>query len=154
VKVWLLIITIILLSCHGVERSTVQRNNYTKDLEAKNVLGKSLMSCCTDPLTGFYRDGHCYTGPQDYGTHVVCARMTTAFLEYSKSQGNDLITPLPARHFPGLVAGDYWCLCISRWVEAMKAGVAPPIKLEATHEKALSYVSIQVLESYAIAKQN
>jgi len=123
-------------------------------MEAKNVLGTPLVSCCTDPMTGFYRDGHCYTGPQDHGTHIVCARVTDAFLNFSKAQGNDLMTPLPSRHFPGLEAGDYWCLCISRWLEAVKVGVAPPIKLAATHENALNYVSLELLRSYEVANQN
>ena len=95
--------------------------------EPKNVLGTSLQSCCFEPKTGFYRDGFCKTGEEDYGTHVVCAIMTKEFLEYTKSKGNDLSTPIPQWSFPGLVAGDKWCLCILRWLEAVKAGKAPKI---------------------------
>lgn len=118
--------------------------------EAKNVLGKELQICCTNPLTGFYRDGHCETGPQDIGTHVVCAQVTEEFLQFSKSRGNDLITPVPAYQFPGLTPGDKWCLCIARWLEARDAGVAPPLFLEATHEVALDYVNLEVLLAYAL----
>jgi len=121
---------------------------------AKNVLGGDLLACCHDPLTGYYRDGHCYTGPDDLGTHIVCAKVTDRFLQYSKDNGNDLITPLPSRHFPGLKPGDYWCLCISRWLEAMEVGVAPPIKLEASHEAVLKYVPLELLQTYAVEKQN
>ncbi len=119
-----------------------------------NIYGKQIVSCCEDPVTGFYRNGICATGPDDYGTHIVCARMTKEFLSYSKAQGNDLVTPRPRYNFPGLNPGDHWCLCISRWVEAMKAGVAPPIKLDATHAKALEYVRLPVLELYDINKLN
>ena len=102
-------------------------------------------------MTGFYRDGHCVTGPQDGGKHVVCARVTEAFLLFSKSRGNDLINPVPAYGFPGLKPGDRWCLCASRWQEAYEAGVAPPVVLEATHEAALKYVSMESLQKHAIA---
>lgn len=112
---------------------------------ANNVLGTELKSCCFDPLTGFYRDGFCHTGPQDSGRHLICARMTDEFLEFSKSRGNDLITPYPAFRFPGLKAGDQWCLCALRWKEAYDAGLAPPVVLEACHEKALDYVSFEAL---------
>ncbi len=114
----------------------------------KNVLGGPLMECSRDPLTGYYRDGSCLTGPSDLGTHTVCAKVTDAFLQFSRERGNDLITPVPAYQFPGLKPGDYWCLCASRWVEALKAGVAPTLKLEATHEKTLEYVSLDVLIQY------
>ncbi|PIB31257.1 hypothetical protein BFP77_02280 [Maribacter sp. 4U21] len=114
----------------------------------KNVLGTDLCSCCFDPKTGFYRDGFCKTGAEDYGTHVVCAVITDAFLSFTKSKGNDLSTPIPQWSFPGLKAGDKWCLCIMRWLEAEKAGKAPKIVLEATHEKALEYTSIAVLKQY------
>lgn len=148
------ILLFILASCQSaiVTQSPTEEENMKRS--AKNVLGGELLSCCTDPLTGFYRDGHCYTGADDYGTHIVCARVSEDFLGFSVSCGNDLVTPLPAYHFPGLQPGDYWCLCVTRWVEAYKAGVAPPINLEATHEKALEYVSIEVLLSYAVEKQN
>lgn len=114
----------------------------------KNVLGGPLMECSRDPLTGYYRDGSCLTGSSDLGTHTVCAKVTDAFLQFSRERGNDLITPVPAYQFPGLKPGDYWCLCASRWVEALKAGVAPTLKLEATHEKTLEYVSLDVLIQY------
>ncbi len=118
--------------------------------EAKNVFGEALESCCTDPMTGFYRDGKCETGPQDRGIHVVCAVVTKEFLEYSKSRGNDLITPMPMYNFPGLQPGDGWCLCAARWKEAYEAGVAPPVKLEATHEAALKIVSMEMLLEKAV----
>lgn len=124
------------------------------DMDQRNVYGKALENCCLDPLTGFYRNGLCATGVDDHGTHIVCARVTDAFLEYSLQQGNDLITPRPEFNFPGLKAGDKWCLCISRWMEAIKAGVAPPISLAATHEKALEYVSLEVLEAHDIKRTN
>lgn len=111
----------------------------------KNVLGSSLISCCLEPKTGYYRDGFCKTGIDDTGKHVVCAIMTNEFLQFSKSKGNDLITPMPFYQFPGLKAGDKWCLCASRWKEAYLEGVAPPVVLEATHEKALKYVSFESL---------
>ncbi len=112
---------------------------------AKNVLGTALQACCLEPKTGYYRDGFCKTGDEDIGTHVVCAIMTDDFLEFSKSKGNDLITPIPLYQFPGLKAGDKWCLCVSRWKEAYLEGVAPPVLLEATNEKALRYVSFESL---------
>ena len=114
------------------------------DLE-KNVLGTALEACCFDPKTGFYRDGFCKTGTDDVGTHVVCAIMTEEFLRFTVTQGNDLITPLPYFKFPGLQPGDQWCLCVSRWKEAYQEGVAPPVLLEATHEKALKYVTFEML---------
>jgi len=119
------------------------------DYTAKNVLGTPLQTCCTDPVTGFYRNGRCDTGPEDRGTHVVCAIMTREFLEFSRSRGNDLITPIPAYDFPGLKPGDGWCLCALRWREALKAGVAPPVHLERTHSKALEYVSLEDLKAHA-----
>ena len=118
--------------------------------EAKNVLGGPLQVCCTDPMTGFYRDGTCRTGPEDVGTHVVCARLTDAFLQFSKGRGNDLMTPRPAFDFPGLKDGDRWCLCASRWKEAYEADVAPPVILEATHERALDVVSLDALKAHAL----
>ena len=111
----------------------------------KNVLGSPLQSCCLTPKTGYYRDGFCKTGTDDTGKHVVCAIMTEEFLQFSKSKGNDLTTPKPYFQFPGLKAGDKWCLCVSRWREAYLEGVAPPVILEATHEKALQYVSFESL---------
>ena len=117
---------------------------------ARNVYGKPLISCCTSPMTGYFRDGFCKTMPQDTGTHVVCAEVTAEFLEFTKLQGNDLTRPIPQWQFPGLQPSDKWCLCISRWLEAHKAGVAPKIDLNATHEKALEFTTIDVLEAYAL----
>ncbi len=117
---------------------------------AHNVLGTPLQTCCTNPLTGFYRDGCCRTGAGDYGAHVVCAQMTAAFLDFTKAQGNDLSTPVPAYQFPGLKPGDRWCLCASRWQEALEIGVAPPVILEATHASALEYTSLADLKAHAL----
>lgn len=118
--------------------------------EPKNVLGGILKTCSTEPLTGFFRDGCCKTGLQDVGTHTVCTRVSDEFLKFSYVMGNDLITPHPEFQFPGLKAGDQWCLCASRWREALEAGVAPPVDLEATHEKTLEFVSLEDLKKYAI----
>lgn len=118
--------------------------------EAMNVLGSELQSCCTDPITGFYRDGLCRTGGGDFGAHVVCAQMTAEFLAFTKANGNDLSTPAPQYGFPGLKPGDRWCLCASRWQEAMAADVAPPVALASTHASALEYVSIRDLQQYAL----
>ena len=115
----------------------------------KNVLGTKLETCCTSPMTGFYRDGICQTGPQDRGVHVVCAELTESFLSYTKAQGNDLSTPRPEYQFPGLKPGDKWCLCASRWKEAMEDGVAPAVVLASTHEAALNHVSLEALKKYA-----
>jgi uncharacterized protein len=121
------------------------------DRPDKNVLGTELQTCCTDPLTGFFRTGICVTGPQDLGTHVICAQITAEFLTFTKSQGNDLSTPVPAYNFPGLNPGDRWCLCASRWKEALAAGVAPPVNLAATHSAALNFVSLSDLQTHAIS---
>ncbi|MCL6436493.1 MAG: DUF2237 domain-containing protein [Leptolyngbyaceae cyanobacterium HOT.MB2.61] len=118
--------------------------------EARNVLGTTLETCCTSPMTGFYRDGKCNTGAGDLGAHVVCAQVTEEFLEYTRAQGNDLSTPAPAFAFPGLKPGDRWCLCASRWKEALDAGVAPPVVLAATHASALEYVSLDDLKQHAL----
>lgn len=122
--------------------------------EQKNVLGESLEECCTEPMTGFYRDGCCRTGADDIGLHVVCAQMTAEFLEFSRRRGNDLITPRPEFLFPGLKPGDCWCLCAARWQEALEAGVAPPVKLASTHISALEFISMADLERYAIDKDD
>ncbi len=122
--------------------------------KSKNVFGGTLVSCSLSPLTGFYRDGCCKTGIEDRGTHTVCAQMTEEFLSYTKSMGNDLSTPIPSYQFPGLKPGDYWCLCALRWKEAWEAGKAPKVKLEATSEKTLSYIPIDILEEYAINSIN
>ncbi|MFT4575469.1 MAG: hypothetical protein ACI9SI_000377 [Polaribacter sp.] len=113
-----------------------------------NVLGTELQPCCTDHSTGYFRDGYCRTMYQDTGTHIVCAIMTSEFLNYTKLKGNDLITPIPQWKFPGLVAGSKWCLCISRWLQAEKAGVAPPIVLESTLQKVLEYTSLELIKRY------
>lgn len=115
---------------------------------AKNVLGGELQVCSLDPVTGFYRDGCCQTGPDDRGVHVVCAQVTEAFLTYTKAQGNDLSTPRFS--FPGLKPGDRWCLCASRWQEARQAGVAPPVVLHATHINALEHLSLEELQAHQL----
>jgi len=120
------------------------------DEDAKNVLGGELQSCSIDPVTGFFRNGCCETGPQDTGIHTVCAVMTAKFLAYSKSMGNDLSTPVPDYAFPGLKPGDRWCLCAPRWKEALDAGAAPHLVLEATHEETLAIVPLGILKDYAV----
>ena len=120
-----------------------------------NVLGTALCTCCdnvrqTGIGTGFYRNGYCSTGQQDVGRHTVCVTVTASFLEFSASVGNDLSTPVPAYHFPGLQPGDLWCLCAERWVQAYQAGKAPQLYLQATHEKTLSYVPFDMLKEYAL----
>jgi len=117
--------------------------------EVLNVLHQPLQLCGLEPRTGFRRDGACNTGPRDVGRHLLCARVTGEFLEFSRAQGNDLITPVPAHDFPGLKPGDRWCLCIDRWLEALEAGVAPPVILAATHEDVLQTVDLDVLQGYA-----
>jgi len=114
----------------------------------KNVLGGELKCCCMKPLTGFYRDGFCKTGADDRGSHTICVRVTDAFLAFSKSRGNDLSTPRPEFQFPGLVDGDKWCLVAMRWQEAFESGAAPEVVLEATHEAALQYVSLEDLQNH------
>ncbi len=116
---------------------------------ARNVLGTALVPCSYDPLTGYYRDGCCHTDAHDHGSHVVCAKVTQAFLDFSLLKGTDLITPRPDYRFVGLKAGDRWCLCAMRWREALDAGVAPPVVLECTHAKALEFVTLEQLQSCA-----
>jgi uncharacterized protein len=118
---------------------------------ALNVLGGPLAPCSDDPVTGYFRNGCCDTGPDDVGLHTVCAVMTDAFLVFSRMQGNDLSTPRPESGFPGLHAGDRWCLCVGRWREALAAGVAPPVVLAATHEETLAVVTLDDLERHAFA---
>jgi uncharacterized protein len=118
--------------------------------DARNVLGETLELCCTNPMTGFYRDGKCNTGGGDMGAHVVCAQVTQEFLDFTRSRGNDLSTPMPMFNFPGLKPGDRWCLCASRWKEALDAGVAPGVVLSATHASALEYVSLDELKHHAV----
>ncbi len=119
------------------------------DETARNVLGGELEPCSRNPVTGFFRNGCCETGPDDLGLHTVCAVMTAEFLDYSRSMGNDLSTPQPAYHFPGLKPGDRWCLCAPRWKEALDDGQAPPLVLAATHEETLAIVTLGVLKDYA-----
>ncbi|PJF45823.1 MAG: DUF2237 domain-containing protein [Candidatus Thermofonsia Clade 3 bacterium] len=119
-------------------------------IRARNVLGGELKPCSTAPMTGWYRDGCCNTGPGDVGLHLVCAQMTREFLEFSRAMGNDLITPRPEFAFPGLKPGDRWCVCVSRWIEAYEAGCAPLVDLEATHISALEFVDLDVLKEYAL----
>jgi uncharacterized protein (DUF2237 family) len=114
-----------------------------------NVLGGDLAACSMDPTTGFMRDGYCYPLQRDPGRHEICAVMTEEFLQYSKTQGNDLITPRPDLDFPGLEPGDHWCLCVPRWIEAHEADKAPPVVLEATSEDVLDDVSLETLQEYA-----
>ncbi|HWF76816.1 MAG TPA: DUF2237 domain-containing protein [Caulobacteraceae bacterium] len=120
------------------------------DPDSRNVLGGELMPCSNRPLTGFFRNGCCETSAEDVGMHTVCAVMTAEFLEFSASVGNDLTTPHPDFHFPGLKPGDRWCLCAPRWKEALDAGVAPPVVLEATHEETLAITPLGVLKDYAV----
>lgn len=114
-----------------------------------NIFGEVLIPCSTKPLTGFYRNGCCDTDDDDIGIHSVCVIVTKEFLDYSKSIGNDLVTPMPEWNFSGLIPGDRWCLCASRWVEAWKAGVAPQVVLEATHEKTLELIPLDDLIKFA-----
>ena len=116
--------------------------------EVMNVLGKPLVPCSYDPLTGYFRDGCCKTDATDTGSHLICARVTDAFLTFSKMRGNDLSTPRPEYRFKGLKAGDRWCLCATRWAEALAAGVAPPVVLESTHAAALRFVTLEQLEKH------
>ncbi len=116
----------------------------------RNVLGEPLVPCCAEPVTGFLRSGLCEVPPEDGGIHAVCAVMTAEFLAFTKSRGNDLSTPVPEFGFPGLSPGDRWCLCASRWQEALEAGVAPPVVLAATHEAALRIVDRKDLETRAV----
>lgn len=116
----------------------------------RNVLGGELRPCSKSPLTGFYRTGCCETGPDDLGAHVVCARVTAEFLAFSQEIGNDLSTPVPERGFAGLQPGDQWCLCASRWKQALDAGVAPPVVLTATERSALRYVTLEELVRHSV----
>ena len=114
-----------------------------------NVLGTPLEKCCSDPPTGYYRDGCCTTGPTDFGRHVVCSVVTTEFLAFTRSRGNDLETPRPEYKFGGLKHGSRWCLCAMRWVEALEAGCAPPVVLSATSSAALNFTTLQALQPHA-----
>ena len=121
---------------------------------AKNVLGGDLQCCCSEPVTGYYRDGYCNTGGKDYGVHTVCCVMTDEFLQFSMAVGNDLSTPLAEHGFPGLKAGDRWCLCVQRWTQALAAGVAPQVALEATHMLSLEFAGLDDLKDHAIEQEN
>jgi uncharacterized protein (DUF2237 family) len=118
-------------------------------MSTRNVLGTELVPCSYDPLTGWWRDGCCHTDENDQGSHVVCARMTLEFLNFSMERGNDLITPRPESRFRGLKPGDRWCLCALRWKEALEAGYAPPVVLESTHERALEFIPLETLRANA-----
>jgi uncharacterized protein (DUF2237 family) len=115
-----------------------------------NVLGGELEPCGTDPMTGFFRDGCCSTGPEDLGSHTVCAVMTEEFLRHQLAVGNDLVTPLPAYRFPGLVPGDRWCVVAVRWLQAHQDGVAAPVVLASTHRRALELIPLEVLKQHAV----
>lgn len=123
------------------------------NLQSKNVFGEAIQTCSNDPVTGFYRNGCCDSGIDDRGDHMICAVITTEFLEFSKSKGNDLSTPVPQYNFPGLKAGDKWCLCAARWKEAYDAGMAPLVSLPATNELALEIVSMEMLLEYAYKEE-
>ena len=120
----------------------------------KNVLGGTLVACCYKPRTGYFRDGYCRTDHSDFGSHVICAEMTSEFLEFTKGRGNDLSTPQPIFGFPGLRSGDRWCLCAIRWKEALEMGLAPPVILEACEESALKFITIEALQENAIKAVN
>ena len=122
--------------------------------EVINIFGYKIEACCHDPVTGYFRDGFCNTDEHDFGSHVVCAEITEDFLIFSKAMGNDLSTPRPEFNFPGLKEGDRWCLCALRWKEAYDAGVAPRVYLESCHLNALSYVTKDELEEFAVNKIN
>jgi len=115
-----------------------------------NVLGGELECCCSNPATGYYRDGYCHTGPGDTGLHTVCAQVTEEFLRFAYERGNDLVTPRPESLFPGLEPGDRWCLCIGRWIEALEAGCAPPVILSATHSSVVEFATIEDLMAHAV----
>jgi len=139
---------------HGVRRPARDRPAAprlpTLPPMAKNVLGTELKTCSTEPMTGWFRNGCCDTGPGDLGVHTVCVRVTDAFLAFSRERGNDLSSPRPEMQFSGLKAGDRWCVCAPRWVEAMEGGVAPPVILEATHMATLEHVDLDDLKAHAL----
>lgn len=118
-----------------------------------NVLGSLLLACGTDPMTGYMRDGMCKACGGDHGQHTLCAEVTAEFLEFSRSRGNDLVTPRPEFGFAGLKPGNRWCLCVQRWVQAYHAGCAPPVNLEATHLSVLEYVDLETLKDYSVSAE-
>ena len=132
-----------------IDRRNGHRNGHGRP-ESHNVLGGKLETCCLSPRTGFFRSGACETGPEDAGSHTVCAQMTAEFLEFSVRMGNDLVTPMPQYDFPGLQPGDRWCLGVLRWKQALEAGVAPPVILNATHEAALEVVTLAELQAHEL----
>ena len=125
-------------------------NIWINDMSTKNVLGGELLPCSYDPLTGYYRDGCCNTDVSDQGSHVICVRVTAEFLDFSAARGNDLVTPQPRHRFAGLKQGDRWCLCALRWREALETGLAPPVILESTHQKALAFVTLEQLQKHRL----
>ena len=137
-------------SCRDPTIITTTTTSSSMSTSALNVLGGTLRCCCLQPKTGFLRNGFCETGPHDRGKHTVCAIMTNEFLSFTRRLGNDLSTPVPQYGFPGLKPGDNWCLCVSRWKEAMQAGVAPPVVLEATNIASLEVVTLEQLKEYAV----
>lgn len=134
----------------GAVRASASAGKSTVSSRPQNVLGGELGCCCLKPKTGFYRDGFCQTGEQDVGRHTVCSVVTDEFLSFSKARGNDLTRAVPGGSFPGLKGGDKWCLCVTRWKEALDAGVAPGVVLAATHVKALDFVSLEDLQKHAV----
>jgi uncharacterized protein (DUF2237 family) len=120
---------------------------------AKNVFGTELLSCCEDPITGFYRNGCCDTGAQDTGMHTICILITEEFLDFSKSEGNDLSTSYPEYSFPGLKEGDRWCLCLNRWIDAYNAGMAPKINLKATHISVIEHFDLSILKEFDVSNK-
>ena len=122
--------------------------------DAKNILGGKLEPCCKFPMTGFYRDGYCHTGPEDLGRHVVCIKVTQEFLDFSQERGNDLSTPRLDLDFSGLIPGDQWCLCALRWQEAFEAGAAPEVILTSTHESALEVLKLEDLKQHAVSEES
>jgi uncharacterized protein (DUF2237 family) len=128
----------------------MSRNVAGEPVESRNVLGEPLQPCSFHPLTGFFRDGCCRTNDEDIGRHVVCVEVNAAFLEFSRMSGNDLSTPRPELGFAGLKPGDRWCLCATRWQEALEAGMAPPVVIQATEEAALEDIDIADLKEHAV----
>lgn len=128
----------------------LERMKPTTPTVIRNVLGERLEPCCFAPMTGFFRDGYCRTDQHDHGRHTVCAQVTEEFLAFSRSVGNDLSTPHPEHAFPGLRPGDRWCLCVLRWREALEAGCAPPVILEACHERVLDFVPLATLKAHVL----
>ncbi len=153
-RLWLLTVFLLLIPTLTIDAQQCEKSaqgtgmSNEADLSGvKNVIGTPLVQCGCAPMTGFHRDGYCRTETRDVGRHTVCAIVTDEFLEFTRQRGNDLSTPAPQFRFPGLKAGDRWCLCVSRWKEAYDAGVAPPVILEATHEQALQTVTLEELRS-------